>query len=152
MVLVEDGRGPVQVEAILGGRPPGELDDPVEVGADHARFRRVRALQLEPLHLVERLGLHLLGHAALLDPGPELLGQGRLRVVLAELLAQDLDLLAQEEVALALLDAGVDLLLHLLANGRHLDQPLHHHADLAQPLGHVQGFQQLLALLEGVVR
>ena len=84
-----------------------------------------------------RLGLleHVLGHLGLGDLRPVLLDDGRL--VLAELLADRVELAAQDVLALLLLDAGLDVVLDALAH-------LHEREALAlelerelEPLAHV---------------
>ncbi len=62
---------------------------------------------------------NLLGGVGLLDLAPQLLDLGLLVVGLAELLADGLELLAQEELALALLEVGLDVALDL---GAQLEQ------------------------------
>ena len=112
----------------------------------------LRALLAGPLQPVD-LPLHRLphggGHGHLGDPGPVL--GGDVAVGLAQLLADGVHLLAEHELALALLHAlahvGADPLLELqLAEG--VAGPGQR---LGQPLLDIDGFQQLDALLEGQV-
>ena len=82
---------------------------------------RLLAEPLEPAELLLGLLAHGLGHPGLFDLGPVLLDDRR--VVLAELLADRLHLLAQEVVALLLLGAGLDVVADPLAD-LELGQPL----------------------------
>ena len=70
-----------------------------------------------------------------------------LGVVLAELLLDRLQLLAQEVLALALLHLRLDLRLDLRAELEHLELAAEDPRDLAQPLLDVELLEQLLALL-----
>ena len=67
MVLVEDAARFGDVDALVGQLRPRQLDQPVEVAADHgvlgARLRRA----LKPRQLLQRLLLGLLRHLGLLD-------------------------------------------------------------------------------------
>ena len=134
-----------RVEVLLGALAPRHRDQPVEVGADHARLARLLAHPLEAGELLERLLLDLLGHLGVLDLRAVLVGDRRL--VLAELLADRVHLLAQEVLALLLLGA----LLHVLADALahlQLGQALALQLDgQLEALGHVERAQQLDLLL-----
>ena len=91
----------------------------------------------------------VLGHPGLGDLRPVLLDDGRL--VLAELLADRVELPAEDVLALLLLDAGLDVVLDSLAH-------LHQREALAleleselEALTDVDGLEQLDLLLEGEV-
>ena len=75
------------------------------------------------------------------------LGLGLLLVDLAELLLDRLELLAQEELALALVDLGLDLRLDLRADRDQLQLAREQLGQAAQPLAHVALLEQLLVLL-----
>jgi hypothetical protein len=127
----------------------GTLIEPVQVGPDHLALAAL-ARALEPPELALGLLAHLVGHAGLVDLRAVLVDERR--VVLAELLADRLHLLAQEVVALLLLGARLDVVADLAA---HLQphEPLALHAQrLLQALGDVEGAEQLDLLLEGEVR
>ena len=114
-----------------------------------ARLGRLVAHALEPRELALGLLEDVLGHLGLGDLRAVLLDDGAL--VLAELLADRLELAAQDVLALLLLDAGLDVL---------LDAPAHLHEGEAlalqlerelEALAHVDGLEQLHLLLEGEV-
>ena len=137
------------VEPLLGALAPRDGEQPVEVVADHARLGRLVAHALEPRELLLGLLEHVLGHLGLGDLPPVLLDDRAL--VLAELLADRVELAAQDVLALLLLDAGLDVL---------LDAPPHLHESEAlalqlegelEPLAHVDRLEQLHLLLEGQV-
>ena len=52
VVLVEDLARVLEVEVVLGRDAPGQVDDPVEVGADDGVSARVGMAALEPLDLL----------------------------------------------------------------------------------------------------
>ena len=91
--------------------------------------------------------LDVLGQVLLLDLLEQLVDLGLLVVGLAELLLDRLQLLAEEELALALVDLARDLRLDLRAELRHLDLAAQDQRDPAQPLLDVGSLEQLLALL-----
>ena len=138
-----------RVQALLRALVPRHGDQPVQVGADHARLARLLAHALQARELLQGLLVHGLGHVGVLDLGAVLVDDRR--VVLAELLADGLHLLAQEVVALLFLGA----LLHVLA-----DAPAHLQLGQAlalqlqrqlQAVGDVERAQQLDLLLVGDV-
>ena len=136
-----------RVEVLVRALAPRDGDQPVEVGANHARLARLLAHPLQASELLERLLVDLLGHLRVLDLRAVLLGHRR--VVVAELLADRVHLLAQEVLALLLLGALLDVLADALAHlqlgealALQLDRQL-------QALGHVERAQQLDLLLVG---
>ena len=114
-----------------------------------ARLGRLVAHALEPRELLLGLLEHVLGHLGLGDLRAVLLDDRAL--VLAELLADRVELAAEDVLALLLLDAGLDVL---------LDAPAHLHEREAlalqlerelEALAHVDGLEELHLLLEGDV-
>ena len=149
VVGVEHLAGVHGVELLVGALLPRHGDQPVQVGPDHARLAALLAHALEPAELLARPAPDRLGHARLVDLRAVLVDDRC--VVLVELLADRLHLLAQEVLALLLVGAG----LHVVA-----DAPAH--LQLGEPLalelqrelealGDVERLQQLDLLLEGDV-
>ena len=99
-----------------------------------------------------RPGLDLLGHAGLLDLLAQLVDLGLLRVVLAQLALDGLQLLAQDVLALGLVHLGLDLGLDLALQLEDLDLASEEAGDELQALDDVDRLEQLLALLGGHVR
>ncbi len=120
--------------------PHGTRDQPVQVGADHARLAGLLAHPLQAPQLLQRLLGDVLRHVGVLDLRAVLVRHRG--VVLAELLADRVHLLAQEVLALLLLRA----LLHVLADALadlQLGQALALQLDgQLQALGHVERAQQ----------
>jgi hypothetical protein len=138
-----------RVEPFVAPLRPRHGDQPVEVGADHRGLAGRLAHPLEPGDLALGLLADLVGHSGLLDLGPVLLGHGG--VVVAELLADRVHLLAQEVVALLLLGAGLDVVADAAAHLQ-LGQPVALQAESQlQSLDHVDGLQELDLLLVGEV-
>ena len=138
-----------RIQVLLGALAPRHRDQPVQVGADHARLAGLLAHPLQAAQLLQRLLLDLLGHLGGLDLRAVLLDDRRL--VFVELLADRLHLLAQEVLALllvgALLHVLADALAHLQlgeAVALQLDRQL-------QPVGDTERAQQLDLLLVGEV-
>ena len=127
--------------------PHGRLGHPLQVGADDAVLgRRLRDL-LEPRELAVDLRADVLGQLELGERRAQLVDLRLGRVLLAELVLDRLELLAQDPLALSLLHLGVDLALDLGADrddvelaGEDLGQP-------AQPLRDVDLLEQRLPLL-----
>ena len=105
-----------------------------------------------PVDLLDRPGLDLLGHAGGFDLVAQLVDLGLLRVVLAQLALDGLELLAQDVLALGLvhlrLDFGLDAALQL----EDLDLVREEVRDELQALDDVDRLEQLLALFGGHVR
>ena len=137
------------IELVLGDLLPRHRDDPVEVGADHLALATLAgALQAGELAL--GLLADLRRHAGLGDLRAVLVDERR--VVLPELLADRVHLLAQEVVALLLVRALLDVVADLAADLQ-LGEPLALHLQRRlQALGDVEQAEQLLLLLEGEVR
>ena len=146
VVLVQDLARVLRVEALLGALAPRHREQPVEVVADHRRLGRLVAHALEPRELAVGLDLDVLGHLGLGDLLPVLLDDRSL--VLAQLLADRVELAAQDVLALLLLDSGLDVVLDALAD-------LHQRQSLTlklegqlEPRAHVDGLEQPHLLLE----
>ena len=149
VVLVEDLTRVHGVELLVGALAPRHGDQPVEVGADHARLAGLLAHALEAAELLVGLLAHVLGHARLFDLGAVLLDD--VGGVLAQLALDRLHLLAQEVLALLLVGAGLHVLADALADLQ-LGQAVALELDgEREALGHVDGLQHLDLLLEGHV-
>ena len=145
MVLVEDLARVLRVELLLGALRPRHRHQPVEVAADHRGLGRLLALALEPAQLALGLLGDLLGHPGLGDLLLVLADQ--VALVLAELLADRLHLLAQEVLALLLLGAGLDVVADLAPDLK-LGQALALQLDgELEPAGDVERLEQLQLLL-----
>ena len=116
---------------------------------DLGRRRRDPA---HPVDLLDRPGLDLVGHAGALDLVAQLVDLGLLRVVLAELALDGLQLLAEDVLALGLVHLGLDLGLDPALQLEDLDLAVEERRDELEPLDDVDGLEQLLALLGGHVR
>ena len=147
MVLVEDLPGALEVEVVLRLLVPGQRDDPVEIGADDAVLGGRGRELLEPRELAVRGLERVLGQVLLLDQAAQLVDLRLLLVALPELVLDRLQLLAEEELTLALVDLARDLGLDLRAELRHLDLAVEDQRDRPQPLLDVHRLEQLLPLL-----
>ena len=109
VVLVEDAGGFLDVELVVRRGVPGQADEPVHVGPDDPDLRAGRRDPAHPVDLLDRPGLDLVRHAGGFDLLAQLVDLGLLRVVLAELALDGLELLAQDVLALGLVHLGLDL-------------------------------------------
>ena len=152
VVLVEDAGGFLDVELVVGRDVPGQADQPVHVGPDDADLGRGGRDPAHPVDFLDRARLDLLRHAGGLDLVAQLVDLGLLRVVLAQLALDRLQLLAQDVLALGLvhlrLDFGLDPALQL----EDLDLVGEEVRDELEALGDVDGLEHLLALLGRHVR
>ena len=139
-----------RVQDLLGLLRPRDGDQPVQVGADHRALARLLAHALQPAQLLLGLLAHLVRHAGFLDLGAVLLRHRG--VVLVQLLADRVHLLAQEVLALLLVGARLDVVADLLAHLQLGQALLLEVEGLLQALGHVQGLQQVDLVLVGDVR
>ena len=91
--------------------------------------------------------MHLLGQLRLIDPRAQLGELGLLLVAFAELFLDRLELLAEEELALALLHLRLHLGLDPAAELEQLQLAIQQAEKLAQPRLDLHDLQQLLLLL-----
>ena len=141
VVGVQHRARPGGVEVLLRALGPRQRDQPVEVGADHRGLAGLLAHPLQATELLQGLLLDFLGHLCGLDLGAVLIDDRAL--VLAQLLADRLHLLAQEVVALLLLRAVLHVLADALAHlqlGERLALQLHRQL---QAVADVERAQQL---------
>ena len=148
VVGVEDLAGPAEVEPVAARLRPGEDGEPVEVGPDDRVLGRAGVHPGEPVDLALGLGQDLGGGLGLLELLPELVQLGVVRLALAELVLDRLDLLAEEVVALGLGDLRADLLLDLARELQDGELPGEELAELLQPGPDVGLGQELLLLLD----
>ena len=149
VVLVQDLARVVGIQALLRALAPRNGEQPVEIVPDHRRLGRLVSHALEPRELALGLLEHVLGHLRIGDLLPVLLHHRGL--VVAELLADRVQLAAQDVLALLLLDTGLDVVLDSLPH-------LHERETLAlqlerelEPLANVDRLEELHLLLEGQV-
>ena len=149
VVRVEDVARRLDVELVLGRDRPGQLDQPLQVGARDGVLGRRRLHHLEPLELLDR---DLLGRRPASWP-PAIFSRKSSRspprlVDLAQLFLDGLELLAQDVLALVaahlLLDLAVDLLAHL----QHLVLAREELQHLAQARLEVERLQHVLLLVD----
>ena len=119
VVLVEDPRRLAHVQPVLGLDAPRELEHGVEPGADPAVLGVLLARALELVDLALDRLTHRLGQVGRLGPGAVVVGPVLvIRAQLAQLLADGLELAAQQELALRLLHTLLDVGLDPLAEGQ----------------------------------
>ena len=150
MVGVEHRAGSRDVVAVLGRDVPRQLEDGVQPGADPRRLGALVAGALELADLAQQRLADGVRHVGRLDPRAVVVGA--LGLALAELLADRVELLAQQELALALLHALADVLADLVGDldlGEVLPGPLDQHR---QPLLDVGRLEQLPLAVVGQVR
>ena len=152
VVLVEDAGGFLDVELVVGRDVPGQADQPVHVGPDDADLGRGRRDPAHPVDFLDRAGLDLVRHAGGLDLVAQLVDLGLLRVVLAQLALDGLELLAQDVLALGLVHLGLDLGLDPALQLEDLDLVGEEVGDELEALDDVDRLEHLLALLGGHVR
>ncbi len=137
------------VVRVLGALVPRQLQDGVQPGTDPGALGRLVGGALQLVDLLEGRLADLLGQVCRLDPGAVVaLLVGRVAVQLGQLLADGLQLLAQQELLLLLGDA----LLDVLADGvvdLLLREVVAHQPERVLQAGHLVGLQQHLELLLG---
>ena len=146
VVLLEDLRRVLEVDLLLGAGVPRQLGDGLEVGADHLRLHRLAAHARQSSELAVDLLAHVLRQLESVELGPQLVELGA-AFTLAQLVLDRLHLLAQEHLALAIADLGLDLVLDRLLGVEHVELTLHVGQHQAQPLLDRERLEQLLALL-----
>ncbi len=150
VVLVEDRPRPGQVEVVLGGLVPGQIDEPLQVGPGHRVLWGLGGDLLQPRHLLARDLLHVGGHVARDDA---LLELGAVVVLfgVAELLLNRAHTLTQHCLTLVAAhlcaDVGLDVFLDLVGLQGAVEPQEH----LTQPLGDVQQVEQFHLLRQGAL-
>ena len=139
----------LRVEPLLGALAPRDGEEPVEVVADDARLGRLVAHAIEPRELLLGLLADVLGHVRLGDLRAVLLDDRAL--VLAELLADGVELAAQDVLALLLLDAGLDVLLDAAADLHEREALFLELEGELEALADADRLEELDLLLEGQV-
>ena len=147
VVLVEDLARAAQVEVVVGEGVPRERGDPVEVGADDPVLRGRGRQPLQPAQLPVDRAAHLLRELDALEARPQLVQLGVLRVGLAQLLLDRLQLLPEVELALPLLELGLHLRLDLRPELEHLQLAVQDQRGLPQPRLDVGQLEEHLLLL-----
>ncbi len=134
------------IEHLVGARAPRHRGQPVQVRADHRRLAALLAHALQAVELALGLVAHRVRHAGRGDLRAVVVGQAAL--ILAELLADRLHLLAQEVLALLLLGAGLDVVADATADLQ-LGEPLALELQRErQALGHVERLEDADLLVE----
>ncbi len=132
VVFVQDALGPLDVQLVLGELPPGQVGQPLEVGARDLVLRRDAGDVGQALQLPLRLPARRLRKLRLLEP-PLKLRQLRRRLALPELALDRLHLLAEDELPLALVDLAAHLALDLGLDFQHLLLVRQDLADAVEP-------------------
>ena len=152
MVGVEDAAGLGDVDRLAGLDRPRQLDQPFEIGARHRIFAGRLGHPLEPGELALGVLLDLGRHLRLGDLFRELGDLLALGVVaLAQFLLDRLHLLAQQELALAVVDLFLGLLADLARQPQHLDAVDQHRRHPFEPALDIDGFEDLLLFGRGDV-
>ena len=140
-------RASLEIEVVLRRLVPRQREDPLEVRADDAVLRGGRRQLLEARELALRGLLRVFGQVERFEPLAQLVDLGLLGVAFAQLLLDRLQLLAEEELALALLHLGLDLRLDLCPQFQNLELAVQDLRDCAQALLDVHELEQALLLL-----
>ena len=128
----------------------GSSSDGLEVGADDLGLHRLAADPAEPAELAVDFRRASSGRSSASSLLAELLEVVRL-VVLAQFLADGLELLAQEHLALALAQLFLDLRLDVLLRVEHADLALEVDQHAAEPLLDREGLEQAPGAAAGVM-
>ncbi len=144
MVGIEDAPRLGDVDRRLAGLRPGQLDQPVEVGAHHRGFAGLAGHALEPGKLLVGLLLDLRRHAGLGDRLAQVAELRPALVGLAELLLDGLELFAEQIFALLAFHRVAGLLADVARQAQHLDAMGEQPEQLVEPLHEVEGRQDVL--------
>ena len=148
MVLVEDAPRVLNVDRLLLGQSPGQLDQPIQIGAHHAVFAGGFGHALQPAQFLARGVLDFLRHFGIGDGLVELGHLGGLALLaFAELALDRRHLLAQQNLALALVERRLGLPADLLRQPQNLDAVRQEPRNLVHARGDVDRFENLLLLV-----
>src|SRR5258706_332962 len=145
MIRVENAPRFGDVDRVGLGALPRQLDQPVEIGANHGVLAGGVGHAFQALDLLERLLLHLFWHSRFGNRFPELLDLPRVPVfALAQFLLDRFHLFAQDVAALGLVHARLGALVDLAGELQHL-QPVRELVEhRVHPLLQVQCLEQVL--------
>jgi hypothetical protein len=141
VVGVQHLSGVGDVQVVLGLLRPRQVDEPLEIGADHAVLGGDWRQLLQTGELALGRLLRLLGQVCLLDALAQLVELRLLLVLLPQLLLDRLELLAEEILPLPLVDLGLDLGLDLRSELDDLELASEDLGEATQPLGDVDGLE-----------
>ena len=148
VVLVEDFSRLPDIDRLFLGQRPRQLDQPIEIGAHHAVFAGRFGHALQPAQFLARLVLDVFRHAGLGDRGVELGHfRGLALLAFAELALDRRHLLAQQRLALPLVERDLGLAADFLRQPQHLDAVGEQPRDLLHAHGDVDGLKDLLLFL-----
>src|SRR5450759_4846750 len=121
VILVENTSRLGDIDGFLGRQRPWQLDQPVEVAADHARLGGGLRHSLVAAYFLFRLAFRLGRHLGLGDRLVQLRDLLRLAVAFSQLALNRRHLLAQDRLALALIEGGLGLLADLVGQPKDLE-------------------------------
>src|ERR1700694_4566841 len=150
VIFVEHRGSGLDVPGFLRWRPPGQGDQPIDIGPDDADLGRCRRDALHPVDLFQGTLFDAIRHAG----GFDLLAQAvqlSAFFIFAKLFANRLELFAQDLVALQLADRALDLVLNLGLELEDLYLLAQAKRQQPEPLDDVGRLQHVLLLLERLV-
>ena len=148
VIGVEDAPRLLDVDRLLLGQLPGQFDQPVEIGAHHAVFGGAFGHALQAAQLLAGGVLDFLRHAGFGDGLVELGHLGGLAfLAFTQLLLDRGHLLAQQHLALPLVERRLGLLADLGRQPQHLDAVRQQLGHLVHARGNVDGLQHFLLLV-----
>ena len=147
VVLVQHRARGRDVQAVGAGRAPRQLGQPVQIRAQHRVLAGGLGHALQALEFLARVLFDLFRHAGLGDGLGDFLHLGRLIVGFAQLFLDGFELLAQHELALALVQLLAGLLGDVARDPQHLDAPREQFGHARQALRQVHQFEDFLFLL-----
>ena len=146
VIRIEDAACLGDVDVLRLGRRPGQLDQRVEVGADHAVFGRRLGRTHQAAQFLARRGLDLGRHPGLDD---RLLEVGQVLLVgafVAQLALDGSHLLAQQHLALARVERGLGLPADLGRQAQDFQAMGQKLGNLVEPRHQVGGLEDVLLL------
>ena len=146
MIGVEHAPRLGDVDRLRLGQRPGQLDQRVEIGADHAVLGRRLGRALQTAQFLARGSLGLRRHLRLGDRLVEIGDRLLVGIVLAQLALDGGHLLAQHHLALAGVERTLGLLSDLAADAQHFQAPGQKLGHLVETRHEIERLQDLLLL------
>ena len=150
MIVVQDPAGLVEIEAVAGGFLPRQVQNPLDIRPGNGVLRRRRGDPVETGQLLVHGLACLTGQLGGLGLFAQVVSPAH-SVVFPQLLADRLELLAQEKLALLLVNILLDILLDLLAHLQGLELLVKLEGHLLEQFLGVHDLQQGLLRLQGQV-
>ena len=152
MLLVQNSLGGLQIQLVLGGFFPRQVQNPVEIIPPHGVFGGGGRRLLQAFEFLLGGFAGLVRHGRLLDFFAQQFDFAGAGLAFAQFPLNGAHLFAQEKIALGLGDGRRDVALNFGTQRQHLLLAVEQGQKFLQPLADGDGFEQLLPVVEAEIQ